>query len=178
MIAPRAEDAIAKVPDCTATRPRSSGTLPAPRIVWASSESVMAQVPSEAIQVQHTPVHDVSDGPAVEPEADDRQQPRQADHPDVEGGPADRIDLNGHGDLGEHRPDERRALPDQQAAVRPDREGPGIHGMVAQATSQGADLLDRLRWVRLVARFGGFCGPSPCRSVATNDQLTGRHKMF
>ena len=47
MIAPRADDAIANAPDCTATSARISGTLPRPSSVCTSSASVTSQVPTE-----------------------------------------------------------------------------------------------------------------------------------
>ena len=47
MIAPRADEAIAKSPDWTTTRPRISQTLRTSSTVWASSARVTAQVPIE-----------------------------------------------------------------------------------------------------------------------------------
>jgi hypothetical protein len=55
-----------------------------------------------------------------------------------------RVHLHGHGDLGQHRPDERRPLTDEQPTVRTDRERTSIDGVPLQ---QGADG----PW----ARFGG-----------------------
>ncbi len=47
MIAPRADDATAKVPDCSTTRPRMRPTLPTPSRVCASSAIVTSQAPRD-----------------------------------------------------------------------------------------------------------------------------------
>ena len=144
MIAPRAEDAIANAADCTATRPKITGTLSSSSSVWTSSASVTSPRAERGPQVERRAVDGVGDRAAVQAEDDDRHQPGQPDEPDRQRRVRERVHLHRYRDLGEHRADERGALADQQPAVGGDAEGPGVDRMAPKCGAQTACFLDRI----------------------------------
>jgi hypothetical protein len=77
-------------------------------------------------QVEPAPVDRVGDRATVDAEDDDRHQAGEPHEAHVERRVRQGVDLHRHGHLGEHRADERRALTDEQPAVRSDRERPGV----------------------------------------------------
>ena len=140
-------------------------TLPTPRIVWQQQRERHGPGAERGDQVQHPPIDDVGDGAAVEAERDDGHQPGETDQTDVQRRVRERVDLHRDGDLGQHRPDERGPLPDQQAAVRTNRQRPGVDSLPTQAFAHRPALLDGLGpdpdirgFVAEVARSGRITG--------------------
>ena len=97
-------------------------------------------------EVELAPIDHVGDRAAVEAEDHDRHEAREADEPDVERRPGERIDLHRHGHLGQHRADERGALADQQ---------PPVGGALASGRTSSACRPRRAR--KPVGRGPGVC---------------------
>ena len=129
---------MAKAPACTATSARISQTLPRPSRVCASRPERHHPGDDRGPEVQRAAVDDVGDRAAVQPEHDDRHQPGEAEEADVERGVRQGVDLHRHGDLGEHRTDERGALADQQPPVGHALQRTGVDRVVAQQRTDGA----------------------------------------
>ena len=103
-------------------------------------------------QVESAPVDGVGDRTAVEAEDHDGHEPRETDVADVEGRVGQGPDLDGDGDMGEHRADERGALADQQPAVGSHGQGPGVDRVAGEQATEAAGLLRRVGGVRRVTR--------------------------
>ena len=177
MIAPRADEPTANTADWTATRTRIRPTLPTSSSDCASSASVTAHVPSEVTRYSLRRSTASAIAPPYSPKTDDRDQPGQADEADVQRRAGERVDLHRHGDLGEHRAEERGALADQQPAVRRDRQRPGVDRVPAEQPGQGAGLLGCLGGVGASLTASWDRASSSSRSCSVPDPpsgLTGR----
>ena len=141
MIAPRADEATANAPDWTATSSQDQPARCRARPAVCSQQAERHHpASSDEAEVEQCGGRRVGDRAAVEAEHDDRHQPGEADQPDVERGAGERVDLHRHRDLGEHRADERGALPDQQPPVRRRSPAAGCRRRAAQP----APVLTRL----------------------------------